>query len=71
MAGIKQRGPISVQHKRTHNRDGEDIEVKPVTFSTLKDLNCSLLRSNARMIASFGCLFLSSGLDFNLGNNSS
>tara|TARA_B100001287_G_scaffold249810_1_gene229909 strand:+ start:2014 stop:2211 length:198 start_codon:yes stop_codon:yes gene_type:complete len=32
MAGIKQRGPISVQHKRTHNRDGEDIEVKPVRY---------------------------------------
>ena len=32
MAGIKQRVPISVQHKRTHNRDGEEIEVKPVRY---------------------------------------
>ena len=32
MAGIKQRGPISVQHKGTVIRDGEEIEIKPVRY---------------------------------------
>ena len=32
MAGIKQRGPISVHHKKTVIRDGEAIEIKPVRY---------------------------------------
>jgi hypothetical protein len=32
MAGVKARGIISVQHIRTHERDGEQIEVKPVKY---------------------------------------
>jgi len=32
MAGIKQRGPQSVNNKRTRMRDGELIEIKPVRW---------------------------------------
>ena len=32
MAGIKQRGVISVNHKKTAMRNGEAIEVKPVRY---------------------------------------
>lgn len=32
MAGIKQRGPQSVNNKRTRLRDGVPIEIKPVRF---------------------------------------
>ena len=32
MAGIKQRGPASVHYKKTVERDGQSIEVKPVRY---------------------------------------
>jgi len=35
MAGIKQRGPQSVNNKRTRMRDGELIEVNPVRYVKL------------------------------------
>tara|TARA_X000000368_G_scaffold387639_1_gene348535 strand:+ start:1864 stop:2061 length:198 start_codon:yes stop_codon:yes gene_type:complete len=32
MAGIKQRGIISINHKKTAMRNGEEIEVKPTRY---------------------------------------
>ena len=32
MAGIKQRGPASVNHKKTVLRNGEPVEIKPVRY---------------------------------------